>query len=907
MRITLLRFKCYVEATTKEFEMGQLTLIDGASGIGKTTLLEAVLWCLYGGINHIYPSGKASTSSSPTCVVLELPELRDTNNPEGISIRRVQPPSTLEVKVNDTILTGVAATAYVESIFGPKDFFFTSSYIQQNNRCPLITGSNAEKTQLLTELTFGNSVGSEMENPEFYLTRISAELDKVKTHITMEIGKCNLLNQNFTTYYNQNKEMFDMWNNRPSSFTPELLQSAISENSSQIEALLEKSTQLNTLRTQYQVFEKQLSDLKVIEEPIDPNIDDELRICEQNLYQAREVASKIKEYESLKSSLQEFDKELAFTSEEELSSLKEKYSRIVKEEEKALRLGFKLNEKDVFTRTLLERIATEGKLCIGYEEFLSFKELLEEFNKTSSKINKELFEEEQAIIQAQYEEKLQKYQEEEIIRNNLLREYQESQHKYQQYRSKLLAYEKSERELFEANRKYESCESEIELEWFRSKYNEKIDINTMEEVVRNLRQLQQQLYCPHCSGSLIYNNGNLSIGTVSKEEAEEKIKDVDRIRLLINKYKKYEESKKERDSKQTHHDLLEKPSLVEEPIAPIIEASIRPKLVLPTSKTALLHSIPKQPSKSGNIEHLEKELEIALTLSVEDSVPSKTRISLLEKQKLLIPLYNRFSELGPLPELIETVEELTLKKTKLQALKDQYMKNLNLFSSHIKVKFDLEEKIKSLHYDEEELLKCTKEISLLKEKETELNRWKQTEAVYNQAKFLHSQTETQNSVVIGYSQYENLLVKFKTIVQELASQAMENTIDSINTICNDILHEIFDSGIQVLLKTHKELKTKDTTKLQVNLQVQYRGNIYDSPLRLSGGEQDRISMALTLAVARVSSSPLIMLDECMAALDEDLREQCLETIEKFFPGKTILHICHGAVRGQHSRVLHLSS
>ena len=78
-----------------------------------------------------------------------------------------------------------------------------------------------------------------MENPEFYLTRISAELDKVKTHITMEIGKCNLLNQNFTTYYAQNKEMFDMWNNRPSSFTSELLQSAISENNLQIEKIIE--------------------------------------------------------------------------------------------------------------------------------------------------------------------------------------------------------------------------------------------------------------------------------------------------------------------------------------------------------------------------------------------------------------------------------------------------------------------------------------------------------------------------------------------------------------------------------------------------------------------------------------------------------------------------------------------
>jgi ABC-type thiamine transport system ATPase subunit len=193
---------------------------------------------------------------------------------------------------------------------------------------------------------------------------------------------------------------------------------------------------------------------------------------------------------------------------------------------------------------------------------------------------------------------------------------------------------------------------------------------------------------------------------------------------------------------------------------------------------------------------------------------------------------------------------------------------------------------------------------LEREKE-ELTKWSSAERTYIYLQELHQQAEHQNGIVIGYSQYESLLVKFRTIVQELASQAMEATIDSINTTCNNILHDIFESGIQVLLKTHRELKSKDLTKLQVNLQVAYRGNTYDSPLRLSGGEQDRISMALTLAVAKVSSSPIIMLDECMAALDEDLREQCLETIEKFFPSKTILHVCHGAVKGQHHRVLRL--
>ena len=128
---------------------------------------------------------------------------------------------------------------------------------------------------------------------------------------------------------------------------------------------------------------------------------------------------------------------------------------------------------------------------------------------------------------------------------------------------------------------------------------------------------------------------------------------------------------------------------------------------------------------------------------------------------------------------------------------------------------------------------------------------------------------------------------------------MEQTVDAINLTMNQILNEIFDGDIQVILKTHKDLKTKDVQKLQVNFQIIYKGANYDSPSRLSGGEQDRISLALTLAMAKISDSPILLLDECMAALNQELQEKCIEAIQKYITGKTILHICHNAVKGQH--------
>ena len=38
---------------------------------------------------------------------------------------------------------------------------------------------------------------------------------------------------------------------------------------------------------------------------------------------------------------------------------------------------------------------------------------------------------------------------------------------------------------------------------------------------------------------------------------------------------------------------------------------------------------------------------------------------------------------------------------------------------------------------------------------------------------------------------------------------------------------------------------------------------------------------MTLALAVIHTSPIVFPDECMSALDTDLRETCLETIKKF--------------------------
>ena len=132
---------------------------------------------------------------------------------------------------------------------------------------------------------------------------------------------------------------------------------------------------------------------------------------------------------------------------------------------------------------------------------------------------------------------------------------------------------------------------------------------------------------------------------------------------------------------------------------------------------------------------------------------------------------------------------------------------------------------------------------------------------------------------------------------------MEEILNNINTYINIYLKELFyEDVIYLSLNTHKLLKKGDT-KLQINLEIEYNGYIYDNINNLSGGEQDRITFALTLALSKVTSMPFLLLDECMASLNDDLKEICLEMLHNHFSNLTIINICHGIVEGFHNNTI----
>ena len=144
----------------------------------------------------------------------------------------------------------------------------------------------------------------------------------------------------------------------------------------------------------------------------------------------------------------------------------------------------------------------------------------------------------------------------------------------------------------------------------------------------------------------------------------------------------------------------------------------------------------------------------------------------------------------------------------------------------------------------------------------------------------------------------------KKIIEEESSNTFESLIVNFNDSLNEIVSEIFED-ISINLGMFKRLKGKGELKPQFNMNVILKGNEYDNLHFLSGGEKDRISIALTLTLSNLLNNPVIMFDESMSSLDEEMRERCLDLIRKYASDKILINVCHSTIEGYYDNIIRI--
>lgn len=123
---------------------------------------------------------------------------------------------------------------------------------------------------------------------------------------------------------------------------------------------------------------------------------------------------------------------------------------------------------------------------------------------------------------------------------------------------------------------------------------------------------------------------------------------------------------------------------------------------------------------------------------------------------------------------------------------------------------------------------------------------------------------------------------------------LDDTVNQINNILDSVCSDLFDGPIRVTLCLIKSLKSKNEERPKFNIQVTYHGVDYDSVNSMCGGEKDRISFALSIALADLTHSPFILLDECkcLYSIGSELKAKALTFLSKKLSHKIICLIDH---------------
>jgi DNA repair exonuclease SbcCD ATPase subunit len=150
LTVAIENFKCHIKYSVS-FTAGQLMLIKGHSGAGKTTILRAIAWCLYKKELAVYHFDHKNITTTVT-----LSWTGDATDRWTISRSTAKGtiPMRVTVSADGAVLEGEAADAYIVQRFGTSSVW-TMACIQRLSVPNLLMQKNQkEKSRIIRELAF---------------------------------------------------------------------------------------------------------------------------------------------------------------------------------------------------------------------------------------------------------------------------------------------------------------------------------------------------------------------------------------------------------------------------------------------------------------------------------------------------------------------------------------------------------------------------------------------------------------------------------------------------------------------------------------------------------------------------------------------------------------------------------
>lgn len=147
------------------------------------------------------------------------------------------------------------------------------------------------------------------------------------------------------------------------------------------------------------------------------------------------------------------------------------------------------------------------------------------------------------------------------------------------------------------------------------------------------------------------------------------------------------------------------------------------------------------------------------------------------------------------------------------------------------------------------------------------------------------------------------LLRLSKVITKAESITMSNYIGTLNVYLDEYIGSFFPTTpLRVMISPFKT-DSKSCVKHQITVVVYHSGEEVDVG-SLSGGEYDRVQLAITMAMSRVSNSPMMMLDESISSLDETTCNSVLKGIKSNTElSKLVFIVAHQFIEGNFDAII----
>jgi DNA repair exonuclease SbcCD ATPase subunit len=896
LRISFHQFRCW-ENLIIEAPVGKITLIKGNSGVGKTTILQGITWCLYGNIRLVAPN---HLEKAKTYVTIELPY--NLNGVNGLlTINRQKNPNRLIISHMDNIYEDKVAQSIIDDLFGNYDIWLASCYIGQGCRNNFLTAPNTGKMELL------NSIAFHEEDPTLYIEKIDSSITDTDADYQRKLSI-------FTSHLNSFQTFVSTVD-----ITKALTFSQISNINIQIEALSKQDLNLRALDRQRTIdigildnIQKQLAAISSTSITLPPPEDS--LITMNNKYQGGSLETS----ESIEANINRAVNMIPILQRrDDLESAIQKIHNLLLPYVTIDQYTptFTTNDyQDAISRETAirdnQRIAQS--LNVPYSD-IAIKESIQLYQLTLSSQSRLKLEHERNMLQTKIEnlELEQSRQVTPIVLPDINPQ-EISIPDYSKYSTKTLA-----DDLNELSKQHGAIQAHIE----------------------HLVKGCDVILCPQCKCSLRYQGRTLVSADIKPTDSNEitiaqqqlcsvttQIKKVNNNIQNLIMAEATERSTYERAImlEQRRIDLLREKSkqleLAEQRRDIAVQArkleisDVRNNLQKITDSLTLL------PEVIGNVKLLTPK-DIEQTHSIIGKLSNINIISqpkfssqqiqsyltyqdLLQKKELAISAKNQHLETIPLVFLTESVRNINSYVDKLRGYWNMIRHVSNEKSRIDHLRTSLQAQI--VTFSSKICPDVTEEIISVGNSIKNLRNDLALSVEAHKANDLHEQVTKEREEVVTVNTNLSDLQTLRQHAVETECRILQQVVDSINSSIQGVCTTLFDRDINITLSLFKTLKSTKNVKPVVNFAISYQGGVFDNINQMSGGEGDRASLALTLALNRLSSCPILMLDESLSSLDLNMKEAAIRTIREN-TNNTVLIIMHDGVEGVFSHVIDVES